>query len=84
VEREHDLHSHPVGDMVLFMIEGSARMKVGDREWDIGPDEAVFVPEGMEHSIKNMGNSPLKYLTIYSPVDPLKDLVPKNERVSGS
>lgn len=52
----------------FFRIEqGSAVLKMGDKEHQVGEDSAFIVPAGVEHNVRNTGKSELKLYSIYSP-----------------
>lgn len=54
------------GSCVAYIEEYQYRLKSGD---------AIVIPKGHEHYIKNTGKIPLKLYTIYSPPEHPKDLV---------
>ncbi len=45
----------------------------GER-YPIRPGDAVFAPIGMSHSVECTGNKPLRYLVVYAPSGPEKEL----------
>lgn len=42
--------------------------------YHINPGDAVFAPIGMLHSVECTGDEPLRYLVIYAPQGPEKEL----------
>ena len=67
------LEVHPDNDQFIKIEEGRGIVQMGDRkdnlyyQQHIFPGWAVFVPAGTWHNITNVGNTPLKVYTIYSP-----------------
>ena len=41
----HELHRHPNAEEVEYLVSGSGIAYVGDDAVELGPDEAVFVPQ---------------------------------------
>jgi mannose-6-phosphate isomerase-like protein (cupin superfamily) len=42
--------------------------------YPIKPGDAVFAPIGMPHSVECTGNEPLRYVVVYAPPGPEKEL----------
>jgi mannose-6-phosphate isomerase-like protein (cupin superfamily) len=55
------------GDQIIYVIEGRARVRVGDVESDAGAGACVMIPAGTPHHVENPGAAPLFCLTIYAP-----------------
>ena len=62
------MHSHgedePLEELYL-VVEGSARMRVGDETHELGPGDAVLAPVGSEHDLRNTGQTTLKVVVIW-------------------
>lgn len=58
--------THPV-DQCFFIEEGQGQATLGDKLSPIKEDDAVCVPAGMRHNIRNTGKKALKLFTTYSP-----------------
>lgn len=69
------LEVHPNVDQFLRIEQGKGLTQLGNRkdnlyyEKQVGPNDAVIVPAGTWHNIKNIGNEPLKLYSIYAPPD---------------
>lgn|SRR5690625_5026894 len=67
------LEVHNELDQFLRIEDGKGLVQMGDSEKnldfekDVGDDDAVFVPAGKWHNIKNKGDNPLKVYSIYAP-----------------
>ena len=65
------MHFHTDSEEVLYVVEGTGRLKCGDEEADICPGTAFFSPLGVPHEVRNTGDIPLKIVWAYGP--PLAD-----------
>ena len=70
---EIGLEIHPTIDQFLRIEEGEGLVQMGNREEQINfeknvtEDDAIIVPAGKWHNVKNTGNRPLKVYSIYAP-----------------
>jgi mannose-6-phosphate isomerase-like protein (cupin superfamily) len=55
------------GDQVIYVIEGEARVRLGEATHAAGPGACVMIPAGTRHHLENTGRTPLFCLTVYSP-----------------
>lgn len=46
----HEHHLHPDAEEVVIVLSGRGWHRVGDRIYDIGPGDVVFVPRNTAHS----------------------------------
>jgi mannose-6-phosphate isomerase-like protein (cupin superfamily) len=60
-------HRHPDAEVVLYVVSGDAEATVGAESAPIGAGTAVFVPQGVYHSVANTGWEPLKLVVICAP-----------------
>ena len=64
-------HAHPGAEEVMYVLEGSGEIRVEAANHVVGPGQAVFVPDGAEHSYVNTGADPLVVVgAMAPPVDP--------------
>lgn len=59
----HPPHSHPE-DEFFFILEGEAEFFLAGQTKNVGPMTSLYCPPNVEHGIKNIGDSELKYLVI--------------------
>ena len=64
------LHYHQRTDEIYYVLDGSGRMRLDDKEIELHKDVVVFVPRGMKH--KAWGN--LTVLVVCIPRGVLKDV----------
>lgn len=58
---EHD------GDQIIYVLEGEARLRVGDTDYRAAAGALAVVPAKMPHHVSNPGRTPLFILTVYAP-----------------
>ena len=58
--------THPV-DQCFFFEQGDGQAVLADKVSPVKEDDALCVPAGMRHNIRNTGKKPLKLFTTYSP-----------------
>lgn len=54
-------------DQILYVVEGEGEAILGAQSEPFDKGEAVAVPAGVFHNIRNTGDTPLKLFTIYAP-----------------
>lgn len=59
----HPPHSHSE-DEFFFVLEGNAEFYLAGRTKNVGPMTSLYCPPNVEHGIKNIGDTELKYLVI--------------------
>lgn len=56
------LHSNRV-EHEQYVLRGRARMRVGDAVHEVGPDDTLFIPAGVEHSYDVL-DGPFEFLCV--------------------
>jgi quercetin dioxygenase-like cupin family protein len=69
-------HSHEATEQVMWIVDGSLTMTVGDETRELGPGDTVVVNRGVEHELHSPAG--VTFIEALSPV-PL-DHVPDRER----
>jgi quercetin dioxygenase-like cupin family protein len=59
----HPPHKH-IEDEFLFVLEGTAEFYLDGKTKAAGPYTSFYCPSNIEHGIKNVGDTELKYLVI--------------------
>jgi mannose-6-phosphate isomerase-like protein (cupin superfamily) len=62
-EATHPPHRHPE-DEFFFVLEGTAEFYLEGKTKIVGPYTSLYCPSNMEHGIRNVGDTQLKYLVI--------------------
>lgn len=60
-------HYHPQTEEIYYILEGQARMTIGDETAEVGPGDAIAIPPGAVHTITNDGDITLKFLCCCAP-----------------
>ena len=68
---EQAVHSHDAREQVYVIVQGRGAMRVGEEVEEVGPGTAILVPPGTDHSIRNVGEERLIYVSATSP--PFRD-----------
>lgn len=67
VKRSVKVHYHKNHTESLYVIEGSATMKIGEKEFEIKEGDYFTVPENSHHSVVVKSKIPLKGLSLQAP-----------------
>lgn len=60
-------HIHKEEEEVVYIVAGHGRIHIGDSFEELRPGTAVYIPVGMEHSVENTGDEPIKLVFAFSP-----------------
>ncbi len=60
-------HTHDKEEEIIYILSGKGRMISAANEVRLEPGVAVFIPPGLEHQIRVVGEEPLKLVTLFSP-----------------
>ena len=69
-------HSHETAEQVMWIVDGSVRMTIGDETKELIADDVVVVNPGVEHELVSDGG--VTFVEALAPV--LRDHVPDAER----
>jgi mannose-6-phosphate isomerase-like protein (cupin superfamily) len=60
-------HHHAVTEEIYYILSGSAEMTIGDETRPVGPGDAIAIPPGARHTIRNTGPAELVFLCTCAP-----------------
>jgi len=60
-------HVHHRDDEMFYILDESFLFKCGDELFEAGPGSFVFLPSGIPHSFKNVGQTVAKFLVLTTP-----------------
>ncbi len=60
-------HSHAGADKIYYVIEGEARIQVGEEEQVAGAGRIVLAPSDVVHGVRNASSQPLSLLVFMAP-----------------
>ena len=69
----HEIHRHPNAEEVEYLISGSGIAYVGDDAVELGPCEAVFVPQNAYHGFENNSDAEVMMAWYYAGAASLED-----------
>ena len=65
--QEQTPHSHSGSDKIYYVIDGTARIRIGAEERDVGPGTAALAPSEVSHAVSNPGPGRLRVLVLMAP-----------------
>jgi quercetin dioxygenase-like cupin family protein len=74
-------HVHIGAEEVLYILEGTGEVRVEGSAHQVGTGQAVFIPEGAEHSYVNTGATSLVLVGAMAPPIDLDDIRPAMPRL---
>ena len=60
-------HHHAVTEEIYYILSGTASMTLGDETRPVGPGDAIAIPPGARHTIRNTGDAELGFLCTCAP-----------------
>jgi quercetin dioxygenase-like cupin family protein len=78
---ELPFHSHNCDESVV-VLEGDATFDTDDESVRLGAGDTTFVPEGVLHRFRNVGDGRTRILWIYGSVDATRTLAETGETVA--
>ncbi len=60
-------HYHREIEEIYYVVSGSGLMTVGDETRKVNAGDAVYVPPGHRHTLKNTGSEPIKLILVCGP-----------------
>ena len=60
-------HHHAVTEEIYYILTGTAAMTLGVETRDVGPGDAIAIPAGIRHTIRNTGSQELVFLCTCAP-----------------
>jgi mannose-6-phosphate isomerase-like protein (cupin superfamily) len=60
-------HYHPRTEEIYYILSGRGRMEIDGCARDVGPGDAIAIPPGAHHQIRNIGPDTLRFLCCCAP-----------------
>jgi mannose-6-phosphate isomerase-like protein (cupin superfamily) len=60
-------HHHAVTEEIYYILSGSAEMTLAGETRPVGPGDAIAIPPGLRHTIRNTGPAELVFLCTCAP-----------------
>ena len=68
-------HRHDQHDLLVVMLRGHGRMRIGAEERPVGEGSILYVPRGTVHAFRNESPEPAVAFAVYLPAFDGKDRV---------
>lgn len=62
------LHRHPGSDEIIYFVQGTGEVTVGDEIAAVQPGVSVHIPPDVTHEIRNTGLEPMLVILVQSPL----------------
>lgn len=72
------INPHPGSEQFIYMLEGKARIQIGEESKVVEAEQLAYVPFDTPHSITPLTD--LRYVTFYAPIRPKSLMDKKNGR----
>ena len=72
-EKVTPAHSHPNGEEVIYIVQGSGRVLVSGEVSPVRAGMAVLFPQGEVHMLHNTGNEEMKVVCFFAPATSLEN-----------
>jgi mannose-6-phosphate isomerase-like protein (cupin superfamily) len=79
IKTELKAHKHLTHSEHVYVIDGEAEMRLGDKTVKIKNGDIIFIPKGTVHAVKVTSKRPLKVLSVQAPYSDGTDRVFVNE-----
>ena len=61
------VHHHPRAEEIYYILEGEGLMQIEEASRQVGPGDAIAIPPGKQHQIRNVGTTTLRFLCCCAP-----------------
>lgn len=67
-------HIHTESEEVILVLSGRGEIKIGDEVFPMKPGDAIWLPKGVAHLIRNVGDEVMRMACAFSTNDLTRDL----------
>jgi quercetin dioxygenase-like cupin family protein len=60
-------HIHDALDEVIYVLDGTLRIRLADQVEEVTPGAFVFIPRGTPHTWEGRGDKPVRFLAVIAP-----------------
>jgi len=72
-------HFHRETEEIYYILSGTGEMTVGGETEAVSAGDAVYIPKGHIHTLKNTGSEPMKIMLVCGAAHDFKDSFPVSE-----
>lgn len=66
-------HFHARTEEIYYVLAGEGRMTVAGETREVAPGDAVYIPRGAAHTLRNTGTEPMTILLVCGPAHSFED-----------
>ena len=74
-ETSYPGHIHSDSEEVIFVLSGKGEIKIGDETFPMNPGDAIYLPAGLKHLMRNTGKEAIRLACTFTSCDMRRDLV---------
>jgi|DewCreStandDraft_5_1066085.scaffolds.fasta_scaffold00068_35 mannose-6-phosphate isomerase-like protein (cupin superfamily) len=74
-EEPRDPHVHLKAEEIIYVQSGSGELHSEDGIVPLEEGDAVLIPPGIRHMVRNLGETPMRLICVFSQADPDADRV---------
>jgi putative monooxygenase len=67
-------HIHTESEEVIFVLSGRGEIKIGEEVSPMKPGDAIWLPKGLKHLIRNVGKESMRLACSFSTCDFFRDM----------
>ncbi|GLZ42034.1 cupin domain-containing protein [Actinokineospora sp. NBRC 105648] len=67
-------HYHPYSEEFLYLVAGDLVVDLDGEPWPLRPGDALLVPPGTRHRLRNVGDTPVRCVFQLGPLAPRPEL----------
>lgn len=60
-------HLHRDTEEIYYVLDGSGEMTIGEETAHVGPGDAIYIPRGSRHTLRNTGATPMRIVLVCGP-----------------
>lgn len=60
-------HHHRTTEEIYYVLEGDGEMTIAGETQAVGPGDAIFIPTGSVHTLRNVGSTPMRIVLVCGP-----------------
>lgn len=64
--KNSEIHRHNKAETVIYILEGTGTIRVGENDVDVKPGDRIYIPKGTFHGVSTNENG-LKFISIQMP-----------------
>jgi mannose-6-phosphate isomerase-like protein (cupin superfamily) len=75
IKKEVKSHKHVTHSEHVYILDGNGEMMLGEKKFPVKKGDLIFIPKNTFHSLKTTSATPVKVLSVQSPLFDGKDRI---------